>query len=200
MAQQVSFGGGNPFATAARWIKVWVGLVVLAVVVVSLFLVAIINALQAIDKSLAVTTPAVSTIRGSTDPLTGNINEINKSLANVDKQLMPVPEQFNTIISQLTSIDGSVANVNTSLANTSSVLITGLDGLKTVGGLLEESDQAGRDNRGVTTIIAQANTVNPILVAANGDTTRIDGSLSLKDGAANQVQSICRTSLGSGCD
>lgn len=200
MAQQVSFGGGNPFATAARWIKVWVGLVVMAVIVVSLFLVAIINALQAIDKSLAVTTPAVGTIRESTDPLTGNIEEINKSLTNVDGQLKNVPDQFNVIISQLTSIDGAVASVNTSLANTSSVLITGLGGLKTVDDLLEQSDEAGSDNRGVKTIIQQANTVNPILVDANADTTRIDGSLSRTNGAARHVQSICRSSLGVGCD
>lgn len=200
MAQQVSFGGGNPFATAARWIKVWVGLVVMAVVVVSLFLVAIINALQAIDRSLATTTPAVGTIRESTDPLTGNITEINKSLTNVDMQLKDVPDQFNVIISQLTSIDGAVANVNTSLANTSSVLITGLAGLKTVDDILEESDDTGSDSKGVKTIIAQANTINPILVAANADTTRIDGSLSRTDGAARHVQSICRSTVGTGCD
>ena len=62
--------------------------------------------------------------------------------------------------------------------------------------LLEEGDDAGNDYRGVKVIIQQANTVNPILVAAEGDTTRIDASLSLTSGAANHVQSICRTSLG----
>lgn len=199
MAQQVTFGGGNPFTTAARWIKVWVGLVVMATVVVCLFLVAIISALTAIDRSLGVTTPAVDTIRGSTDPLTGNIMNINDSLANTDTQLKTVPAQADTIIGQLTSIDGKVASVNTSLANTSSILIQGLANLVTEDDLLEQADEAGSDNRGVKVIIQQANTVNPILIDANADTTRIDGSLSLTDGAARHVESICRSTVGTAC-
>ena len=200
MAQQVTFGAGNPFATAARWIKVWVALLVAATVIVCLFLVAIITALRAIDRSLAVTTPAVDTIRGSTDPLTAHIETINGALSAIDANLKPIPGQADTIIGSLTSIDGKVANVNSSLANTSGILTTGLGNLKTEDDILEQSDEAGTDNRGVKTIIQQANTVNPILFAAEGDTTRIDGHLSRTTGAAKHVQSICRSSLGTACD
>lgn len=200
MAQQVTFGAGSPFATAARWIKVWTGILVIATIIVILFLVGIIIGLRAIDRSLATTTPAVDTIRGSTDPLTAHIENINGFLTDIDTNLKPIPGKANEIIGLLTSIDGKVANVNSSLANTSGILTTGLANLKTEDDLLEEADDAGRDNRGVKVIIQQANAINPVLLAAEGDTTRIDGSLSLTDGAANQVQSICRTSLGVGCD
>lgn len=199
MAQQVTFEGGSPFATAARWIKVWTGILVIATVLVCLFLVGIIIGLRAIDRSLATTTPAVDTIRGSTDPLTAHIENINGFLTDIDTNLKPIPGQADKIIGLLTSIDGKVANVDSSLVNTSSILITGLANLKTEDDLLEEGDDAGRDNRGVKVIIQQANTVNPILLAAEGDTTRIDGNLSLTNGAAHHVESICRTSLGSGC-
>ncbi len=199
-AQQVTFGAGNPFATAARWIKVWVGLLVAATVIVCLFLVAIITALRAIDRSLATTTPAVDTIRGSTDPLTGHIENINGMLSQIDANLKPIPGQADTIIGSLTSIDGKVASVTSSLANTSGILITGLANLKTEDDLLEQSDEAGADNRGVKTIIQQANTVNPILFSVESDTTKIDGHLSMTNGAAHHVRSICRSSLGTACD
>jgi ABC-type transporter Mla subunit MlaD len=200
MAQQVTFGAGTPFATAARWIKVWTGILVIATIIVCLFLVGIIIGLRAIDRSLATTTPAVDTIRGSTDPLTAHIENINGFLTDIDANLKPIPGQADNIIGLLTSIDGKVASVNSSLANTSSILITGLANLKTEDDLLEEGDDAGRDNRGVKVIIQQANTINPILFAAEGDTTRIDANLNPGNGAAKHVQSICRTSLGTGCD
>src|SRR5919205_2097139 len=131
MAQNVTFGAGNPLATAARWIKVWVGMLVIAFVIVCFFLVAIISALRAIDRSLAVTDPAVTEIKGSTDPLPAHVEKINGSLTAIDTNLKPIPGQADTIINHLVSIDRQVSGVNSSLANTSSVLITALGGLKT---------------------------------------------------------------------
>lgn len=194
MAQNVTFGGaGNPFATAARWIKVWVGLVVAAFLIVCLFLMAIIAALKAIDRSLSVTDPAVTDIRASTDPLTGHIEKINGTLESIDTNLKPIPGQADTIIGSLTSIDAKVASVNGSLANTSSVLITALGGLKTEDDILEQADELGSDGKGVKRIIAQANIVNPILVdqvGADLDAVAVR-HLSRSNGAAKHVQNIC---------
>lgn len=201
MAQEVTFGGaaGNPFTTAARWIKVWVGIVVIAFVLTCLFLVAIISALNAIDRSLAVTTPTVGTIRGATDPLPRHVELINGALSTIDANLKAIPGQADTIIASLTSIDGKVANVNSSLASTSSTLTTALGGLKTEDSILQQADVAGADNRGVKVIIAQANIANGILTAANSDTSKIDVDLSRANGAAKHVQNICRSAglLGS---
>jgi ABC-type transporter Mla subunit MlaD len=193
MAQNVTFGAGNPFATAARWIKVWVGIVIAAFLIVCLFLIAIITALKAIDRSLSVTDPAVTDIRGSTDPLAAHIETINGTLESIDTNLKPIPEKADTIIGSLTSIDAAVANVNGSLANTSSVLITALGGLKTEDDILEQADEIGSDGKGVKRIIQQVNTVNPILVdqvGADLDAVAVR-HLSRVDGAAKHVQNIC---------
>lgn len=204
MAQNVTFGGaGNPFSTAARWIKVWVGIVVIAFLIVCFFLLAIISALRAIDKSLAVTDPAVTDIKASTDPLPAHIEKINGSLSAIDTNLKPIPGQADTIIGSLTSIDAQVAGVNSSLANTSSTLITALGGLKTEDDILEQADEIGSDGKGVKRIIAQVNTINPILidgVGADLDAVAVR-HLSRVDGAARHVQNICRSAkalLGTG--
>lgn len=193
MAQNVTFGAGNPFATAARWIKVWVGIVIAAFLIVCLFLIAIISALKAIDRSLAVTDPAVTDIRGSTDPLANHIEVINGTLESIDTNLKPIPAQADTIIGSLTSIDSKVANVNSSLANTSSVLITALGGLKTEDDILRQADELGSDGKGVKRIIQQANIVNPILVDEVGADLNAVAvrHLSRVDGAAKHVQNIC---------
>lgn len=203
MAQNVTFGGAsNPFSTAARWIKVWVGMVVIAFVIVCFFLVAIISALKSIDKSLGATTPAVTTIRGATDPLPAHIDKINGFLRDIDTNLKPIPGQADTIIGSLTTIDRQVANVNSSLANTSSTLTTALGGLKTEDDILEEANQLGRDRKGVERIIAQAVIVNPILVddiATDLDAVAVR-HLSRANGAAKHVQNICTSArvLGAG--
>lgn len=196
MAQEVTYGGagGGAFATAARWIKVWVGIVVIAFVITCLFLVAIISALRAIDRSLATTTPAVGDIRGSTDPLPAHIDTINGALSAIDTNLKPIPGQADTIIGSLISIDADVASVNSSLANTSSVLLTALDNLKTEDDILQAANDAG-----VERIIAQANQVNPLVDSIIGSTGSIVNSLSRTDGAAFHVRNICNSSLGVGC-
>lgn len=196
MAQDVTFGGaGNPFATAARWIKVWVGIVVIAFLIVCFFLLAIISALRGIDRSLAVTDPAVTDIRGSTDPLTAHIEKINGTLEAIDTNLKPIPGQADTIIGSLVSIDRNVTNVNSSLANTSSTLITALGGLKVEDDILEQADEIGSDGKGVKRIIAQANIINPLLIDGVGrdlDLVAVN-HLSRTDGAARHVQNICRS-------
>jgi hypothetical protein len=196
MAQDVTFGGaGNPFATAARWIKVWVGIVIIAFLIVCFFLIAIISALRGIDRSLAVTDPAVTDIRGSTDPLTAHIEKINGTLETIDTNLKPIPGQADTIIGSLVSIDRNVTNVNSSLSNTSSTLITGLGGLKVEDDILEQADEIGSDGKGVKRIIAQANIINPLLIDGVGrdlDLVAVN-HLSRTNGAARHVQNICRS-------
>ena len=192
MAQNVTFGAANPFTTAARWIKVWVGMVIIAFVIVCFFLVAIISALKAIDKSLGVTDPAVTEIKGATDPLPAHIDKINGTLTSIDTNLKPIPGQADTIIGHLTSIDRQVTSVTNNLSNTSRSLITTLGGLKTEDDILEEADELGRDGRGVKRIIAQANILNPILVDVGNDLDAVAvRHLSRTNGAAKHVQNIC---------
>ena len=197
--QTIGMSPSHPFGTAARWLKVWVGLGVLSVVIVALFLLAIISALRAIDRSLAVTEPTVGTIRGATDPLAAHIDVINKSLTDIDAALKPIPQQADTIIGELTSIDRSAAAVDSSLAQTSSILTNGLGQLKTIDDTLEQADEPGPDNRGVKVIIQQAANINPLLTAIERDTTSIDRSLNKVNGAAQHVFRICNNTVGRNC-
>jgi hypothetical protein len=199
--QQETFGlsSTSPFAVAARWLKVWVFLGALSVVVTFLFLIGIISALQAIDRSLSVTDPTVGTIRGATDPLPAHIDTINTALRDIDTALKPIPERADTIIGLLQSIDRSAGAVDPSLAGTSGILTTGLSNLKVIDDTLEQADASGADNRGVQTIIQQANTINPILVSVERDTTDIDVDLNKVNGAADHVFKICTGLIGSNC-
>jgi hypothetical protein len=178
---------GSPFATAARWLKVWVGICLLAVVIVCLFLISIILALKAIDRSLAVTDPTVTEIRGATDPLTAHIGKINGYLTNIDVALKPIPARADTIIGLLTDIDKQAAAVDGSLGQTSSILITGLSNLGTIGNTLRTANEAG-----VAKIIDQANVINGILTSIKSDTHLIDLDLSFNNGAASHVVIICQ--------
>ncbi len=198
--QTIGVSPSQPWGTAARWLKVWVGMGVIAVVIVALFLLAIISALEAIDRSLAVTEPTVDTIRGATDPLAGHIDVINKSLTDIDAALKPIPGQADTIIGELTSIDRSAAAVDSALASTSSILTNGLGQLKTIDDTLEQADEPGPDNRGVKVIIQQAATINPLLIAIERDTTNIDRSLNKVNGAAHHVHRICLNTGGRNCN
>ncbi len=195
MAQNVTFGGAsNPFSTAARWIKVWVGMVVIAFVIVCFFLVAIISALKSIDKSLGSHHSGSDHHQRRNRPSSRTHRQDQIGfLRDIDTNLKPIPGQADTIIGSLTTIDRQVANVNSSLANTSSTLTTALGGLKTEDDILEEANQLGRDRKGVERIIAQAVIVNPILVddiATDLDAVAVR-HLSRANGAAKHVQNIC---------
>jgi hypothetical protein len=198
--QTYGMAGSGAFATAQRWLKVWVGLGAIAVVITCLFLIAIITALKAIDKSLSVTDPTVTDIKGVTDPLPGHISTINKSLTDIDVALKPIPARADTIIGILTSIDRSAGAVDPSLANTSSILVTGLGQLGVIDDTLEQADDIGTDNRGVKLIIDQANIINPLLVTGEKDTTDIDVDLNKANGAAAHVFRICTNTLGTRCN
>jgi hypothetical protein len=197
--QTYGMSSSGPFATAARWLKVWVALGAISVVIVCLFLIAIITALKAIDKSLSVTDPTVGDIKGVTDPLPAHIGTINKSLTDIDVALKPIPARADTIIGILTSIDRSAGAVDPSLANTSSILVAGLSQLGVIDDTLEQADDIGTDARGVKQIINQANTINPLLVAVEKDTTDIDTDLNKANGAAQHVFRICGNTVGRNC-
>ena len=198
--QTYGMAGAQPFATARRWLRVWVAIGAIATVITCLFLIAIITALRAIDKSLVTTDPTVTDIKGVTDPLPAHIETINRTLTDIDTALKPIPARADTIIGILTSIDRSAAAVDPSLANTSSILVTGLGQLGVIDDTLEQADDIGTDNRGVKLIIDQANIINPLLVTGEKDTSDIDLDLNKANGAADHVHEICVTTLGIRCN
>lgn len=199
MAQQgmaYNAGVAAPFATAARWLKVWVTIGTLVVLVVIGYLLAIVNALDNIHDNLAVTDPDVADIEGHVAPLPGHITTINDTLTAIDQTLLPIPGQATSIINTLTSIDGTLKDIDPTLKTINGGLTTALTGLRNIDATLVSLDTAGRDNRGLRPIISEVTTINSQLRSIRVDTRRIDLDLNQNTGVAAHVRLVCNATLG----
>ena len=183
-------------AFLSRWLKVWVALAAVVVLVVVVYLIFISNALSSINGSLAVAQRAVTGAGGHTKTLPAQIAGINSSLGGINQALVAIPGQGNQIISNLTSIEGHLTSIDTSLKSTSPMLqqiagtLTGTS--STLGGvastLVGTSSSLGGTSstlQGITsnlngissslvdtsgvlnTVLGTANNINGTLIAAN---------------------------------
>lgn len=194
MAQQgmaYNAGVAAPFATAARWLKVWVTIGTLVVLVVIGYLLAIVNALDNIDANLAKTDPDVADITGDVSPLPGHITNINDTLTAIDATLKPIPGQATSIINSLTTIDGTLKSIDPTLKTINGGLTTALTGLKNIDATLVSLDTPGGDNRGLRPIISEVTTIDSQLKSIRVDTRRIDLDLNRSTGVAAHVRAVC---------
>lgn len=194
MAQQgmaYNAGVAAPFATAARWLKVWVTIGTLVVLVVIGYLLAIVNALDNIDANLALTDPDVADISGDVAPLPGHITTINDTLTAIDATLKPIPGQARSIIGTLTTIDGTLKDIDPTLKEINGGLTTALGGLRSIDATLVSLDTPGADNRGLRPIISEVTTIDSQLKSIRVDTRRIDLDLNRSTGVAAHVRQIC---------
>jgi hypothetical protein len=189
-------GVAAPFATAARWLKVWVTIGTLVVLVVIGYLLAIVNALDNIHDNLAVTDPDVADIEGHVAPLPGHITTINDTLTAIDQTLLAIPGQATSIINTLTSIDGTLKDIDPTLKTINGGLTTALTGLRNIDATLVSLDTAGGDNRGLRPIIGEVTTINSQLRSIRVDTRRIDLDLNQNTGVAAHVRLVCNATLG----
>ena len=191
MAQAAARSGDVASQTGyvARWTSVFTTIGILVVVVVIGFLLGIISALEAIDRSLAVTTNNVTSINSDVDPLPAHVDTINKTLDSIDVALKPIPAQADSIIGSLTSINGKLQTIDTSAASTAGILVTALGGLQTIDGTLNSIDQTARF--GGTNITKTVQGINGVLTTAKGDTGSINTDLSKSEGIARHVFGIC---------
>jgi methyl-accepting chemotaxis protein len=191
MAQAAARSGDVASQTGyvARWTSVFTTIGILVVVVVIGFLLGIISALEAIDRSLAVTTNNVTSINGDVDPLPAHVDTINKTLDSIDVALKPIPAQADSIIGSLTSINGKLQTIDASAASTAGILVTALGGLQTIDGTLNSIDQTARFAG--TNITKSVQNINTVLTTAKGDTGAINKDLDKVDGVAKHVAGIC---------
>jgi len=176
----------------ARWLKVWVAIGILVVLVVVGFLFGIISALESIDKSLGVATSDVQAVGGHVNPLPGFIHQANGSLTSIDGALKPIPEQADSIISSLTSINQNLTTVDGSLKDTENVLVTALNNATTIESTLKaaQDPSPGITGFGTANIYRRVAVANSILGPAKADTASINSDLSCSNGACAQVHNL----------
>lgn len=199
MAQQgmaYNAGVAAPFATAARWLKVWVTIGTLVILVVIGYLLAIVNALDNIDTNLAVTDPDVADIRGDVLPLPGHITTINDTLTAIDATLKPIPGQATSIINSLTVIDGTLKEIDPTLTTINGGLTTALTGLRNIDATLVALDTGRGTGTGLRPIISEVTTINNQLRSIRVDTRRIDLDLNQSTGVAAHVRAVCNFTIG----
>ncbi len=178
---------GDDTATfLSRWLKVWVILLTVVVLVVVGYLIVITNSLANINGNLATANAAVSGAGQNVTTLPDQVNRINGALSGIDPALKPIPGQADDIIASLTSIRGKLTDIDGSLINTEGILRTVLGTADGISGVLIDADAngscgggtpCGSDQLGVQNIHQRVDNANLILSPAEADTTAILGGL-----------------------
>ena len=181
----------------SRWLKVWVILLTVVVLVVVGYLIVITNSLANINGNLATANAAVSGAGTNVTDLPSQVSRINGSLAGIDPALKPIPGQADDIITALTSIRDKLADTDGSLKNTSSVLQTVLGTARSISGVLITADgnqgscgggrTCGANQLGVQNIHQRVDNANRILVPAESDANNINGRLVSVNGSLTGI-------------
>ena len=183
----------------SRWLKVWVILLTVVVLVVVGYLIVITNSLANINGNLATANAAVSGAGGNVTSLPDQVNRINGSLSGIDPALKPIPGQANDIIGALTSIRGKLTDIDASLKSTDPILKTILGTANGISGVLIDADRdgvcgggrpCGPNQLGVQNIHERVDNANRILIPAEADAANILGTL--RGGVNVHLTDICR--------
>ena len=189
-------------AYLGRWLKVWIALSVVVILVVVAYLIFIGNALASINGNLAVAQRAVTGAGGHTATLPSQIAGINSSLGGINSALQAIPGQGNQIVSNLTSIEGHLTTIDTSLKSTSPMLqqvagtLVGTSGTlgnisNTLGGTSSSLVSTASDLTGITSnlngIAPSLVDTSNVLVSVLGLANNINGTLN----AANLPAGNC---------
>jgi len=155
----------------SRWLKVWVILLTVVILVVVGYLIIITNSLASINGNLATAQRAVVGAGGNVVTLPNQVDRINGALSGIDPALKPIPGQADEIIAALTSINSKLTNTDASLKDTSAILQTVLGTVNNVSGLLIDANEPA-DRLGVQNIHRRVAAINgaasPRQASANG--------------------------------
>ncbi len=153
--------GDDQATFLSRWLKVWVILLTVVVLVVVGYLIVITNSLASINGNLATAQRAVVGAGGNVVTLPNQVDRINGALSGIDPALKPIPGQADEIIASLTSINSKLTNTDASLKDTSAILQTVLGTVNNVSGLLIDANDPG-DRLGVQNIHHRVAAVNGV--------------------------------------
>lgn len=108
----------------SRWLKVWVALITVILVVVIVYLWFITGSLASINTQLGPTERNVAGAGSDVRRLPDQVQSINRSLQSIDPSLRPINGKLDEIIGALTPIDGRLKTTASSLSDTASMLRT----------------------------------------------------------------------------
>jgi len=151
--------GDDQTTFLSRWLKVWVILLTVVILVVVGYLIVITNSLASINGNLATAQRAVVGAGGNVVTLPNQVDRINGALAGIDPALKPIPGQADEIIAALSSINSKLTNTDSSLKDTSAILQTVLGTVNNVSGLLIDANDPG-DRLGVQNIHRRVAAIN----------------------------------------
>jgi hypothetical protein len=153
--------GDDQATFLSRWLKVWVILLTVVVLVVVGYLIVITSSLASINGNLATAQRAVVGAGGNVVTLPNQVDRINGALSGIDPALKPIPGQADQIIAALTSINSKLTNTDASLKDTSAILQTVLGTVNNVSGLLIDANDPG-DRLGVQNIHRRVAAINGV--------------------------------------
>ena len=153
--------GDDQATFLSRWLKVWVILLTVVVLVVVGYLIVITSSLASINGNLATAQRAVVGAGGNVVTLPNQVDRINGALSGIDPALKPIPGQADEIIAALTSINGKLTNVDSSLKDTDAILKTVLGTVNNVSGLLIDANDPA-DRLGVQNIHRRVAAINGV--------------------------------------
>jgi len=159
--------GDDQATFLSRWLKVWVILLTVVVLVVVGYLIVITSSLASINGNLATAQRAVVGAGGNVVTLPNQVDRINGALSGIDPALKPIPGQADEIIAALTSINSKLTNTDASLKDTSAILVTVLGTVNNVSGLLIDANDPA-DRLGVQNIHHRVSGINGVAGARQG--------------------------------
>ncbi len=133
----------------SRWLKVWVALITVILIVVIVYLFFITNSLASINDNLGPTERSVAGAGSDVQRLPDQVQTINRSLQSIDPSLRPINGRLDEIIGALAPIDGK---------------------LKTTAGAL------GDIATGLQTTVGRARDINSTVAAAQSPSASASGT------------------------
>ena len=127
----------------SRWLKVWVALITVILVVVVVYLFFITGSLASINDNLGPTERSVAGAGSDVRRLPDQVQTINRSLQNIDPSLRPISGKLDEIIGALAPIDGKLKTTAGSLVDTSSMLQTALGQAQNIRGTVANAQSPG---------------------------------------------------------
>jgi len=127
----------------SRWLKVWVALITVILLVVIVYLFFITNSLASINKNLGPTERSVAGAGADVKRLPDQVQTINRSLQNIDPSLRPINGKTDEIIAALAPIDAKLKTTAGSLVDTASMLRTALGQANDIRGVVAAAQSPG---------------------------------------------------------